>query len=147
MTRVLIRTSTIARGARCSLTYGLLHLFVVRIGSRGHLRGAGNDLRRLVNADLWRVEPRSCRPCSRICHARDCCYCLEHFVEPLVDSYVLPLLLIYEIGKRLNSVFYRSLHIHRFGRSRWRRGVFLQRLGFLMLGSVQTTRQTTAFYC
>src|SRR6266566_9130541 len=107
-TRMFIKTFIIARGTRCSLTYGLPHLFVVRIGSRGHLRGAGNDLRRIVNVDSWRVEPRSCRPCSRICYARDRCYCLEHLVEPFVDSYILPLLLVYEIDEKLNSIFHCS---------------------------------------
>ncbi len=135
-TKVLIRTSIIAKGTRCFLTYSLPHLFVIRIGSRGHLKRTGNDLRQIVNADSWSVEPRSYRPCSKICYTRDRCYCFKHLVEPFVDSYVLPLLFVYEIGEKLNNIFHRSLYIHRFGRSRWRKGVLLQRLSFLILGSV-----------
>jgi len=65
-TRVFIKTSTIIRGVRCSLIYGLFYLFVVRISSRGYLKGAGNNLRRIVNINSWYIEPRSCRPCSKI---------------------------------------------------------------------------------
>ncbi len=114
--RMFIRTSIITKGICCSLTYSFLHLFVVRISFKGYLKRTGNDLRRIVNADLWRVEPRSCRPCSRIYYIRDRCYCFEHFVELFVDSYVLFFLLIYKISERLNGVFYRSLYIHRFKR-------------------------------
>src|SRR6266699_5657927 len=142
---MFIKTFIITKRARCSLIYSLFYLFVMRISFRGHLKGAENNLQRIVNIDSWYIELRSCRPCSKIYYARDRCYCLEHFVEPFVDSYILPLLFVYKIGERLNGVFHRSLYIHRFGRSRWRRGVLLQRLGFLMLGSVQMTRQTVIF--
>ncbi len=133
---MFIRTSTIARGMCCSLIYSFLYLFVVRIGSRGHLRGAGNDLQQIVNIDSWRIEPRSCQPCSKICYIRDRCYCFEYFVELFVDSCVLLLLLVYKISERLSGIFHRFLYIHRFGRSRWRRGVLLQRLSFFMFGNV-----------
>ncbi len=135
----------IIKKIRCSLIYNLPYLFVIRINFKGHLKGIENDLRRIVNTNLWRVEPRLYRPCSKICHARDRYYCFKHFVELFVDSYVLPLLFVYKISERLSGVFHRSLYIHRFGRSRWRKRVLLQRLGFLILGSVQTTRQTAAF--
>src|SRR6266699_1912833 len=139
-TKVLIRTSIIAKGTRCFLTYSLPHLFVIRIGSRGHLKRTGNDLRQIVNADSWCVEPRSYRLCSKIYYTRDRCYCFEHLVEPFVDSYVLFFLFVYKISERLNNVFHRFLYIHRFERSRWRKEVFLQRLSFFILGNIQTTR-------
>src|SRR6266699_7233965 len=120
-TKVFIKISIIAKGTRCFLTYSLFHLFVVRIGFKGYLKGAGNDLRRIVNVDLWCVEPRLYRPCSKICYTRDRCYCFEHFVEPFVDSYVLPLLFVYKIGERLNGIFHRSLYIYRFKKSKWRK--------------------------
>src|SRR6266566_8068581 len=104
--------STITKGARCSLIYNLPYLFVLKIGSKGHLRGTENDLRRIVNINLWRIEPRSYRPYSKIYYTRDRYYCPKHFVEPFVDSYVLSFLLVYKIGERLNDIFYRSLHIH-----------------------------------
>ena len=143
---MFIKTSTITKETRCSLIYNFLHLFVVKIGFKGHLRRIKNNLQQIINTDLWHIEPRSYRLCSKIYHTRDRCYYLKHLVELFVDSYVLPLLLVYKIDKRLNDVFYRSLHIHRFGRSKWQKRVLLQRLGFLILGNVQTTRQTTAFY-
>ncbi len=145
-TKVLIRTSTITKEAYYSLTYNLLHLFVIRISFRGHLRRAGNDLRRIVNINSWHIEPKSCQPCSRIYYTRDRCYCFEHVVEPLVDSYILSLLLVYKIGEKLSDVFYCFLYIHKFKRFRWRRGVLLQKLSFLILGNVQTICQTAAFY-
>ncbi len=43
--KVLIITSIIAKGVRCFLIHGLFYLFVLRIGSKGHLKGAENDLR------------------------------------------------------------------------------------------------------
>ena len=117
-TKVFIRTSTIARETCCSLIYGLLHLFVLKIGSKGHLKGTENDLRRIVNINSWYIEPRLYRPCSKIYYTRDRYYYPEHLVEPFVDSYVLSFLLVYKIGERLNDIFYRSLHIHRFERSK-----------------------------
>ena len=115
-TRVLIKTFTIAKGTRCSLTHSFFYLFVVRICFKGHLKGAGNNLRRIVNVDSWYVEPRSYRPCSRICYVQDRCYCFEYFVKPFVNSYVLFFLFVYEIDERLSGVFYCFLYIHRFGR-------------------------------
>ncbi len=133
---MFIRISIIVKGVCCFLIYSLFHLFVVKIGSKGYLKGAGNDLRRIVNINSWYVEPRSYRPCSRIYYVRDRCYYLEHFVEPFVDLYILPLLLVYKIGEKLNGIFHRSLYIYKFGKSKWRRGVFLQKLGFFIFGNV-----------
>ncbi len=116
--RMFIRTSIIAKGICCSLIYGFSYLFVVRIGSRGHLRGTENNLWRIVNVDSWYIELRSYRPCSKIYYVQDRCYCFEHFVELFVDSYVLFFLFVYKIGERLSGVFHCSLYIHRFGRSR-----------------------------
>ncbi len=123
--RMFIRISTIARGTYCSLTYNFPHLFVVKISSKGHLKGTENDLQRIVNIDSWHIEPRSYRLCSKICYIWNRCYCFEHLVELFVNSYVLPLLFVYEINEKLNDIFYRSLHIYRFGKSKWWKGVFL----------------------
>ena len=133
---MFIIMSIIIKGMYCSLIYNLFYLFVLKIGSKGYLKRMGNDLQRIVNINLQRVEPRLYRPCSKICYIRDRYYCPEYFVELFVDSYVLFLLFVYKINKKLNDIFHRSLYIHRFGRSRWRKGVFLQRLGFFMFGSV-----------
>src|SRR6266566_2851383 len=108
--RMFIKTFTIVKRTYYSLIYSFFHLFVIKIDSRGYLKKMGNNLRRIVNTDSWHIEPRLCRPCSRICYTRDRCYYFKYFVEPFVNSYVLFLLLIYKIGERLNDIFHCFLY-------------------------------------
>jgi len=140
--KMFFQTSPVIKKTRCSLINGFIYLFVVRIDSKGYLKKAENDSRRIVNIDLWRVKPRSYRSYSKIYYTRDRCYYFKYFVEPFINSYVLFLLLIYKISEKLNGIFHYSLYIHTFKRFKWRGGVFLQRLSFLMFGNIQTARQT-----